>query len=266
MPGVGIGIGLTINKGIRGINPDAQAYFDRVALEGGTLTALEMSRINTFVNSITLSLFDRLFIHGLQNQIAARISLANAATAPLLTEVNSPTFTAGKGYSGNGTTQYINLNYNPFNDGVNFQLNDACFGAWINTDANNGNTPMGSTTSGGVDFTSFFPRFAGEAYVYVNNAPASDPVVVASSIGLYHAHRDVSTENKLYKDGVLILTNIEDSTMIPNTMTFLLARSNDGSPAGHDTRQISLSFYGSCDVDHASFNSAVQALKSGLGW
>lgn len=39
--------------------------------------------------------------------------------------VNSPTFTTNQGFSGNGTSSYIDTNYNPATSGVNYTLNDA---------------------------------------------------------------------------------------------------------------------------------------------
>jgi hypothetical protein len=41
------------------------------------------------------------------------------------TAVNSPTFTINSGFSGNGTSAYINTNFNPSTSGVNYTLNDA---------------------------------------------------------------------------------------------------------------------------------------------
>lgn len=41
------------------------------------------------------------------------------------TAVNSPTFTTNVGYNGNGTSAYINTNFNPSTSGVNYTLNNA---------------------------------------------------------------------------------------------------------------------------------------------
>jgi hypothetical protein len=41
------------------------------------------------------------------------------------TAVNSPTFTTNEGFQGNGTSSYIDTNYNPSTSGVNYTLNDA---------------------------------------------------------------------------------------------------------------------------------------------
>jgi hypothetical protein len=41
------------------------------------------------------------------------------------TAVNSPAFTTNVGFSGNGTSAYVNTNFNPSTSGVNYTLNDA---------------------------------------------------------------------------------------------------------------------------------------------
>ncbi|QMP85229.1 putative YapH protein [Flavobacterium phage vB_FspP_elemoF_6-3D] len=43
----------------------------------------------------------------------------------LYTAVNSPTFTINQGFKGNGTSSYIDTNFTPSTDGVNYQLDNA---------------------------------------------------------------------------------------------------------------------------------------------
>jgi hypothetical protein len=49
------------------------------------------------------------------------------------TAINSPTFTTNEGFTGNGSSSYINSNYNPNTSGVNYTLNDASISVWNNT-------------------------------------------------------------------------------------------------------------------------------------
>lgn len=46
-------------------------------------------------------------------------------------EVNSPTFTTNQGFSGNGTSSYLDTNYNPFQNSVNYQVYDASIGLYV---------------------------------------------------------------------------------------------------------------------------------------
>ncbi len=47
------------------------------------------------------------------------------------TAINSPAFTSLQGFTGDGSTSYINTNFNPAVDGVNFAQNSASFGVYV---------------------------------------------------------------------------------------------------------------------------------------
>ena len=49
------------------------------------------------------------------------------------TAVNSPAFTTNQGFTGDGTSSYIDSNFNPVTSGVNYTLNDASISVWNNT-------------------------------------------------------------------------------------------------------------------------------------
>ena len=69
----------------------ATAYFNQVTSNGGSLTNAEKTYINTFIGALGTDFaeFDRLWIHGLSNSVAARTSLANP-TSTMITAVNTP--------------------------------------------------------------------------------------------------------------------------------------------------------------------------------
>jgi hypothetical protein len=47
------------------------------------------------------------------------------------TAYNSPTFTANEGFQGDGTSSYIDSNFNPFTNGTNYTLNSASIGGYM---------------------------------------------------------------------------------------------------------------------------------------
>lgn len=53
------------------------------------------------------------------------------------TAINSPTFTSNQGFTGNGTSSYVNTNFNPSTSGINYTLNDASISIWNNTFVSN---------------------------------------------------------------------------------------------------------------------------------
>lgn len=93
----------------------------------------EKIAINNFVNSQVLSgnwsLIDDFANYKLQDE-------NNALTGwKLKTQiaVNAPTFTSGSGFTLNGTTQYIDSNYNPSIDKISLSQTDAFLCAFLNT-------------------------------------------------------------------------------------------------------------------------------------
>jgi hypothetical protein len=260
-----IGISPLFRRG-GGYNATTTAWIARVVAEGGSVTTAEAIAVNTLTNSIPIEEFDRLWVHGLQNQIAARTSIANAATADLITNVNSTTFTAGQGFTGNGTTMYLNTNYNPAVDGVKYTQNSASFGVYSRTNNSSLAESIGVYSLALGSISSIYPNDTGKAYCYVQNFPASDNIIVSDSLGLYSAVRTSALSNSLYKNGVLAGGTTQASLGIPSFDFYICARNNNGAASGFDTRQIAISFAGSGSINQATFYTAVQNLATTLGF
>jgi hypothetical protein len=68
------------------------------------------------------------------------------------TAVNSPTFTTDEGFQGNGTSSYIETNYNPTIDAVNLSLNNASIGFYEFATTIGVNGVIAGSDSGNNDF------------------------------------------------------------------------------------------------------------------
>lgn len=55
-----------------------------------------------------------------------------APSSHQVTKINSPTFTANSGFAGDGSSSYLDTNYNPATSGTNYTLNDASISVWSN--------------------------------------------------------------------------------------------------------------------------------------
>jgi hypothetical protein len=132
-----IGIGIPFIRVSRGAAIDAQyqAILNRGTALGYTLpSAGQQAKQNQLIIDLkTAGVWDKLdvyyvFAHDGQSEFGT-LNWKN----PLLhqaTLFNSPTFTANQGFAGNGSSSYIRTNFNPFTNGVNYQLNNAsryCF-------------------------------------------------------------------------------------------------------------------------------------------
>lgn len=243
----------------------ATAYFNQVTTNGGSLTNDEKTYINTFITALgsDFAEFDRLWIHGLSNSVAARTSLANP-TSTIITAVNSPTFTASQGYTGNGSTSYLNTNYNPTTNGVKYTLNSASLYVYSRTNLNSFKIDIGhanTTSNSELDI-----RDSGSFYRSINQLGLVSGVAVVNSLGLFSGVRIGATDVRSYRNGVLLLTNSTASSTLINNNIYVLANNNNGTAATLSTRQLSMSAIGSGVINQSTFYTAVQALGTSIGW
>jgi hypothetical protein len=246
-------------------NAATQTWINRVVnVEGGTVESYEADAVNTFTNSVLIGEFDRFWVHGLQNPIAARTSIANAATSDLITNVAGATFTAGQGFTPNGTTSFLNTNYNPSVEGIKYTLNSASFGFYSRTNVGN------LSRSGGGSGSNLCSITANLFGIFIHNVnSATSPIVggASNSLGFYSAVRTNSLTTALFKNGSSVGgATSGPSTGVPDRDFFIGAFNNAGTAVDFDTRQIAISFAGSGTINQSDFYTTVQNLATTLGF
>ena len=244
----------------------ATAYFNQVTSNGGSLTNAEKTYINTFIGALGTDFaeFDRLWIHGLSDSVAARTSLANP-TSTMITAVNSPTFTASQGYTGNDVNSYLESNFNPSIGTNKYTRNSCSFGIYSLTNTNESAIEIGLYDG---NFSQIRAREGGLTYVNINDAGATQAITNASSTSLFSAVRTSSTINNIYRAGSLLSSYTVSSSGLPNITFYMLARHNNygGGSSDFSSRKISASFMGSGIINQANFYTAIQALGTSIGW
>lgn len=228
--------------------------------------------INTFIKGVkadegitSLSeRFDCLYFTAAHDQQAARLNWAKRAHD--LTEVNSPTWTLDRGYGFNGTTQYLNTNYNPSTQGVRFLQNTASFGLYFRTNV------QGTGNSGQVDATTttgtlLNARNGSDLFVAgINRAAAvSASSANTDSRGLFVVKRAVSTTISTLKNGSQTDTEPSTSAAPLSLNIYLGALNRNGTAALFDTRQIAVSFIDGGSINSALFYTRVQTYLTALG-
>lgn len=250
------------------IGPYTLAYSNIVTFRGGSLTENEIIYLTEFETSMgsELAQFDRFYIHGLTNNIAARTSFVNPAST-IITPVNSPTFTPTLGYQGNGINQYLDTNFNPSTQGVKYTLNNASIGVYSLTNLSATQLEIGCVFGGGgnqsiLDIRDTDNRF----YSGINEPTTNISSANTDSRGLFVGNRFSSNSVNQLKNGVVTQTGSNASSVIPNLNTFLLCINVNTSANLFSTRQISLSFLGSSSYNQSTFYNSIQALGNRLGW
>jgi hypothetical protein len=237
-----IGIGIGVDKGQAAFDSEAQSIIDSFT---GTYTQTQRQAINDLVVGIKdlLSIrdlndkFDTLYMLAAANTNDAGLNWANLASNTL-TEVNNPTFTAFRGYTGNGTNMSLDTNYTPSTDAVNYKQNDASLFSYSRSNINALEFDFCSNddTNNLESYTA--PRFTDLFIGKVNTTAAvGDTVANTDSRGLALVQRIDASNIEGYMDGVRILQAARGSTgLAPNTFKIL----KRGESSVFSNRQISL--------------------------
>lgn len=223
------------------------AWVNAVVAAGGAVSSTQQTRVNTLILALKgHSLFSansRLWLHaGESDAKQATIDVMNLSVA---TPVNTPTLAAG-GYTGNGTTSYVDLGTRP----SNYAQNSGSFGCASLTSST---TADNSVTIGASDsancFADLLPLQSGaNGLARVNRQGAGSVAGTGSTNrkGLYVVTSTGATAQAFYKNGssTALGTNAVDPsqvlTLLPNF--FICGRSDLGTASSFSVDQIAASF------------------------
>lgn len=157
-----------------------------------------------------------------------------------LSPVNSPTFTVDRGYDFNGSTQYLNTQYTPSTQAVQYLQDSASLFVWCTENVQGDGYSIGAFAS---NITVIIPRRSGapDTFLAAINAVGTASASIGTtsdSRKLTHAERSGAALTTVYKDGASAATNTVASSGLPTQPIFLGARDTDGSPSNYDTRAL----------------------------
>jgi hypothetical protein len=165
-----------------------------------------------------------------------------------ITKVNSPTFTANEGFDFDGTTQYLNTNWIPGTNGVNYTQNNAGIGFYVNDNvASNTRADIGASNNADGLTNSIFinVRNATDTLAYTINDNNTGTVGITDSRGFHHIKRTASNARALYKNGVSIQTSSQVSVSLVTVAIYIGASNGNGTATRFSPREISMFFAGS---------------------
>lgn len=183
--------------------------------------------------------------------------------------VNNPTFTAYKGFTGNGSSSYLNTNFNLRNDGISFTQNSASFGLYNRTQMSTASTTRaegGSYTTTSTNVTVIRTYFTTSvATALVNSSGSGNAISITNSQGFFIATRTGSTYYA-YKNGSG--TSGTDTSQLPaNNNLFLLCLNANGSPFRYSTAELAFAFVGGYlnGTEVSNFTTRLETLLDALG-
>ncbi|MHB8410272.1 MAG: hypothetical protein ACYDHY_19745 [Acidiferrobacterales bacterium] len=217
--------------------------------------------LNAFIKGLIAdgnwALLDRMWLFNTDYQQNARISIVNPSSAQI-TEVNSPTWTKNVGYTGNGTNSYLNTNYNPYTQGVNYTLNNAAFGLYALTQ----NTVLyGEEIGSPYNYIQVGLNFRNDNYSLcdVNNLDMANSVIIASYPVLQASVRSNSTSYYQTINGITQISAAVSSVAVTNYNMTILQGAN-----GLTNNTIGMAFFGSGSINQAKLYSRFSTFLTNL--
>jgi surface protein len=167
------------------------------------------------------------------------------------TAVNSPSFTTNEGFMGNGTSSYINANFNDTNV-INYSQNAASIGVYCHTVGTN----IGYFAGFGL---STYIRNTSSARNYINTS-VNTSIFNFNTVGLKYMNRNTSL-NKQYISNGVITNQADTSTTFSGDLVFLAQQ--PGILIGD--AKISIGFLGGdLSLEASDFNAAVNSYMTSI--
>lgn len=249
------------------LHPRLEAWLARGAALGYTLpSAAQQQKLNTFfyaleaagiITGVASSLLDVLYLFAIDGNSDMATLNVITPTSFQCSKVNSPAFTSNQGFTGNGTTSFLNTNWNASTSGVNYTTNAASHGGYINSNVDLAQIDWGS--SNGTSFLQISSRnvtSSGNGSMTINDN-AGLVASNTSTIGFYHCQRTASNARRFFKNGVSVNDDTKASNGIPSLSVFICGRNSNGGISNASTKQIGMFFAGaSLDGLESAFYNA----------
>ena len=208
------------------VDPDYQAVLNYATSLGYTLPSVgqQVKQNQLMLNLKAGGIWSKLDTFAVfATDGSSNFALIDWKRLVLMTAVNSPTFTTNDGFQGNGTSSYIDTNFNPSTQGVNYTQNSA--GVSVNcsviptTNARNYVLGTNSTTNGEVRL---------RMQISLSDQQINGAIAIAGSglntlvTGNLHTDRVNSTQIVSQINSTLGLITTNNSTGLPQNNIWIL--------------------------------------------
>jgi len=199
-------------------DPDAAAWFAAMTVQPD---ATRKGLYNTFVVDMKAAglwaLTDLVYIFAAPDAQIACLNGKAPATF-VATPVNSPTFTADRGYQGDGSTSYLSTGFAANQSGSLYSAqNSAALAAYSNAGGNGSRAIIGDTAGAEL----IIPAMGGKALARIHAASGTGGASNSDFDGFYAASRLSSGVVDGYKDAVTGTNAVSSSSPTSNTIYIL---------------------------------------------
>lgn len=248
---------------------DALLWRNAVVANGGTVSAGRLDIVSAFIVTEKASgcwaLTDDYWGFWAENEIQALTSLKQRRLA---TAVNSPTFTADRGYAFNGTTQYLDTGFIPSTHAVAMTGTNLRIGVYERTNVGANGVAAGAYNSV-TQSVMLTPRISGNiTRARLNSSDGETGATITDSRGLKAAQRN-GTAYAAYNNGSPLALSTPSSTgsNLPTVDIYIGAYNNAGSAAGFRAVSTGFAVVGGplSDAQELAQYNAVQAWATAVG-
>lgn len=204
------------------------------------------------------------FLHpfgGLETDEQRLTPIKTTGVSPMVA-VNSPTLNIN-GFTGNGTTSYVNSKWNATNHASKYAQNSSCIGVYNRTNrTQNTSIIMGCYSAG--NYTRIYP-FNTTLMIGTTNSVADSTATTTSSHGFLFAQRTASNSTTLYRNTTTLGSDSDLSVAFSNLEIFICGANSSGSFANGTTDNSALMVLGSSLVSQSRLEYRVRKYMTARG-
>lgn len=227
--------------------------------------AERLGRIDALITALKVagvwSRLDCLYVMAAHDAQAAQLNWKSPGVFRL-TPVNSPVFTADRGYAGDGATAYLDSGYNAMLEGAQSARDDNHAGIWVqsssgasaSTEFGNPRNRISAHTVSGLSTRSS-----------ANSSGAATPV--ATALGHSAFVRTTGPTYDDYRNGALLSPQSVASASPTTDRFLLLARDGGGTPAELSARRLAAAHWGASltGLQMTALYAALQGYLAAVG-
>lgn len=234
-------------------------------MDGSQNTSAVTNFICGLVTDGLLSTLDVLYVPAINSTANANLNWISSSFS--LSCTGSPTFTAGQGYTGNGTS-FCSTTWVPSASAVNYTQNSATVGVCVFNSRTSGSSfsETGGIDAGGL-FTNLDPLdFFGSQW-NVNDAGFSFGLGATNAQGSWNAVRTASNAEAIFQNGTSIATSTQGSLTVPTVAMYILGYNNNGTLGQGSSDTLSAVWYGASwnTTQMGNFRSRLQTYMTAIG-
>ncbi|TIO14922.1 MAG: hypothetical protein E5X86_22650 [Mesorhizobium sp.] len=214
MLGLGLTSSLVGRQGGASYSAEAEALFARFTTPP---TESRKALIDTFITSLKTAgvwtKLDALWVMAAADEQAARQNWKQDLYN--LTAISSPTFTADRGFTNNGSTSHLTTGFTPSTAGGQWTLDSAHLGVWSRTNAVVAGAVMGGRTTSTTGQALMTLRSTSDVCTVRINQDGTVSSTNTNSSGDFIARRSVAASAALYRNGAVVVSGAAVSTTLP---------------------------------------------------